>query len=372
MREMGGHRSRSSRPSGSATSSPSCCWHPTPARGLRAPRRHRPRGHVLPELPALQARGRRAPPPQGRLRALADRPRPGDRPRGPGRRARGVGARTRPRPAPRRPAARHRQAGDPPVRGRWRRVSFHHHEVVGAKLTAKRLKALRYDKDTVKAVARLVELHLRFHGYGDGQWTDSAVRRYVTDAGPLLQRLHRLTRSDSTTRNQRKAARLSRTYDELEARIERLMEAEELAKVRPELDGNEIAEVLGHQARARCSAAPTSTCSRCGSTRDRSARRPPRERLLPVVGRPARVAVRARPGALRRRRPAHVAGSPGAEAVCPDQGSAPAGFSRLPRCGRLARWPPMGSAPHVGRVAGVPSLGRAAGPRRPERRGRKP
>ncbi|KGN37422.1 CCA tRNA nucleotidyltransferase [Knoellia subterranea] len=124
-------------------------------------------------------------------------------------------------------------------------VSFHHHEVVGAKLTAKRLRALRFDKDTVKAVARLVELHLRFHGYGDGQWTDSAVRRYVTDAGPLLQRLHRLTRADCTTRNARKAQRLSRTYDELEARIEKLLAEEELAAVRPELDGNEIAEVLG-------------------------------------------------------------------------------------------------------------------------------
>jgi poly(A) polymerase len=117
--------------------------------------------------------------------------------------------------------------------------------MVGAKLTSKRLKALRYDKDTVKAVSRLVELHLRFHGYGDGAWTDSAVRRYVTDAGALLQRLHRLTRSDSTTRNARKAALLSRTYDALEVRIEALMEAEELAKVRPELNGNEIAQVLG-------------------------------------------------------------------------------------------------------------------------------
>ncbi|HEV7172797.1 CCA tRNA nucleotidyltransferase [Pedococcus sp.] len=124
-------------------------------------------------------------------------------------------------------------------------VSFHHHEVVGAKLAARRLKALRFDKDTVKAVARLVELHLRFHGYGEGQWTDSAVRRYITDAGPLLPRLHRLTRSDSTTRNARKAARLARTYDELEARIAVLQEQEELAKVRPELNGNEIAEVLG-------------------------------------------------------------------------------------------------------------------------------
>ena len=124
-------------------------------------------------------------------------------------------------------------------------VSFHHHEVVGAKMTAKRLRALRFDKDTVKAVSRLVELHLRFHGYGEGQWTDSAVRRYVTDAGPLLPRLHRLTRSDCTTRNQRKAQRLSRTYDELEVRIARLQSQEELAAVRPELDGNQIAEVLG-------------------------------------------------------------------------------------------------------------------------------
>jgi poly(A) polymerase len=90
-----------------------------------------------------------------------------------------------------------------------------------------------------------VELHLRFHGYGEGQWTDSAVRRYVTDAGPLLHRLHRLTRSDSTTRNQRKAQRLSRTYDELEARIARLQEQEELGRVRPELDGNQISEALG-------------------------------------------------------------------------------------------------------------------------------
>src|SRR6476469_6673049 len=116
-------------------------------------------------------------------------------------------------------------------------VSFHHHEVVGAKLTGKRLKALRYDKDTVKAVSRLVELHLRFHGYGTGEWTDSAVRRYVTDAGPLLERLHRLTRSDSTTRNVRRAAALSRTYDDLEARIDRLAEQEELASIRPDLDG---------------------------------------------------------------------------------------------------------------------------------------
>lgn len=124
-------------------------------------------------------------------------------------------------------------------------VSFHHHEVVGAKLVSKRLKALRFDKDTVKAVSRLVELHLRFHGYGGGEWTDSAVRRYVTDAGELLPRLHRLTRADCTTRNQRKAQRLSRTYDDLEARIDRLRSEEELKAVRPELDGNQIAQILG-------------------------------------------------------------------------------------------------------------------------------
>ena len=124
-------------------------------------------------------------------------------------------------------------------------VSFHHHELVGAKLVSKRLRAMRFDKDTTRQVARLVELHLRFHGYGDGQWTDSAVRRYATDAGPLLSRLHRLTRSDCTTRNVRKAQRLSRAYDDLEERIDRLAAEEELGKVRPELDGNEIAEALG-------------------------------------------------------------------------------------------------------------------------------
>ncbi len=124
-------------------------------------------------------------------------------------------------------------------------VSFHHHELVGARMVAKRLRAMRFDKDTGRDVARLVELHLRFHGYGEGQWTDSAVRRYVTDAGPLLGRLHLLTRSDCTTRNARKAARLARTYDELEVRIARLAAEEELAAVRPELDGNQIAAILG-------------------------------------------------------------------------------------------------------------------------------
>jgi poly(A) polymerase len=124
-------------------------------------------------------------------------------------------------------------------------VSFHHHEVVGAKLAAKRMKALRFDKDTTAKVARLVELHLRFHGYGDGAWTDSAVRRYVADAGPLLARLHKLTRSDCTTRNKRKAGRLAAAYDDLEARIARLREQEELDAVRPDLDGDQIMEILG-------------------------------------------------------------------------------------------------------------------------------
>ena len=124
-------------------------------------------------------------------------------------------------------------------------VSFHHHEVVGAKLAARRLKALRFDKETVQAVARLTELHLRFHGYGDAGWTDSAVRRYVTDAGPLLERLHRLTRSDCTTRNRRKAERLSFAYDDLEARIAELREKESLAAIRPDLDGERIMAVLG-------------------------------------------------------------------------------------------------------------------------------
>ena len=124
-------------------------------------------------------------------------------------------------------------------------MSFHHHEMVGAKLVAKRLKELRFDKATVQAVARLTELHLRFHGYGEGGWTDSAVRRYVTDAGPLLERLHRLTRSDCTTRNLRKAARLSAAYDDLEERIARLQEQEELDSVRPDLDGTQIMEILG-------------------------------------------------------------------------------------------------------------------------------
>jgi poly(A) polymerase len=125
------------------------------------------------------------------------------------------------------------------------RVSFHHHEVVGAKLVRKRLAALRYPKDVIEAVSRLTFLHLRFHGYGKGEWTDSAVRRYVTDAGDLLPRLHKLVRSDSTTRNKRRAALLSATYDSLEERITELSAAEDLARVRPDLDGNAIMEILG-------------------------------------------------------------------------------------------------------------------------------
>ncbi|WP_246005046.1 CCA tRNA nucleotidyltransferase [Nocardioides marmorisolisilvae] len=124
-------------------------------------------------------------------------------------------------------------------------VTFHHHDVVGAKLTKKRMQELRFSSEQTAEVSRLVELHLRFHGYGDGQWTDSAVRRYVRDAGPLLSRLHILTRADCTTRNQRKAERLRRTYDELEQRIARLSEQEELDAIRPDLDGNQIMEILG-------------------------------------------------------------------------------------------------------------------------------
>ncbi len=124
-------------------------------------------------------------------------------------------------------------------------VSFHHHEVVGAKMVRRRMRALKYPKQFTEDVARLVFLHLRFHGYGKGQWTDSAVRRYVTDADDLLPRLHKLVRADCTTRNKRRAAALRATYDELEQRIEQLREQEDLARVRPDLDGNAIMELLG-------------------------------------------------------------------------------------------------------------------------------
>lgn len=124
-------------------------------------------------------------------------------------------------------------------------VSFHHHEVVGAKMAGRRLKALKFDKETIKAVTLLVELHLRFHGYGEARWSDSAVRRYVTDAGEQLERLHRLTRADVTTRNRRKAERLAFAYDDLEARIAHLREQEEIDAIRPDLDGTQIMEILG-------------------------------------------------------------------------------------------------------------------------------
>jgi poly(A) polymerase len=124
-------------------------------------------------------------------------------------------------------------------------VSFHHHDTVGSKLATKRLTALRFDKETITAVARLIELHLRFFGYTEGAWTDSAVRRYVRDAGPLLERLHILTRADVTTRNRRRADQLGFAYDDLEARIAEIAEAEGIAAVRPELDGEQIMSVLG-------------------------------------------------------------------------------------------------------------------------------
>jgi poly(A) polymerase len=135
------------------------------------------------------------------------------------------------------PATRRFEAGG--------KVTFHHHDVVGAKLARKRLTALRYPSEVVKDVATLVELHLRFHGYGDGQWTDSAVRRYVRDAGDQLARLHILTRADCTTRNQAKASRLRTAYDDLEKRIDVLAEEEELAALRPDLDGQQIMAILG-------------------------------------------------------------------------------------------------------------------------------
>ena len=161
-------------------------------------------------------------------------------------------------------------------------VTFHHHDVVGAKLTRKRMQALRFSNDEIDAVAKLVELHLRFHGYGSGEWTDSAVRRYVRDAGDQLERLHILTRADCTTRNQRKADRLRRTYDDLEERIARLSEEEELASIRPDLDGNQIMEILG---------VPPGpwwqpSCSSSGWTRARRPRAGRARRAAGLVGRP--------------------------------------------------------------------------------------
>lgn len=136
--------------------------------------------------------------------------------------------------------------GKPATRGLdGDKVTFHHHDVVGARLAKRRLKALHYPKAVVDAVSQLIEQHLRFHGYGEAGWTDSAVRRYVRDAGDQLERLHILTRSDCTTRNVRKAERLRRAYDELEARIDELAAQEELNSIRPDLDGNQIMQILG-------------------------------------------------------------------------------------------------------------------------------
>ena len=125
------------------------------------------------------------------------------------------------------------------------KVTFHHHDVVGAKLARKRMKALRFSNEQIDQVSKLIELHLRFHGYSGGEWNDSAVRRYVRDAGDQLERLHVLTRADCTTRNRRKAEMLRAAYDDLEERIDRLREQEELDALRPDLDGNQIMEILG-------------------------------------------------------------------------------------------------------------------------------
>ncbi|MFI5734565.1 CCA tRNA nucleotidyltransferase [Kribbella sp. NPDC051587] len=124
------------------------------------------------------------------------------------------------------------------------KVTFHHHDVVGAKLAKKRMKALRFSNEQIDQVSKLIELHLRFHGYGDGEWTDSAVRRYVRDAGDQLERLHVLTRADCTTRNRRRAESLRAAYNDLEERIARLQEQEELDSLRPDLDGNQIMQIL--------------------------------------------------------------------------------------------------------------------------------
>ena len=143
-------------------------------------------------------------------------------------------------------AALFHDIGKPRTRGYLpgKGTTFHHHDAVGARMTKKRMTALRYSNDDVAAVTELVALHLRFHTYSMG-WSDAAVRRYVRDAGPLLQELNVLTRCDCTTRNAKKAARLSRRMDELEARIDELAAAEELAALRPEMDGNAVIEHLG-------------------------------------------------------------------------------------------------------------------------------
>jgi poly(A) polymerase len=135
------------------------------------------------------------------------------------------------------PATRHFEKGGT--------VTFHHHDVVGAKLARKRLRVLRFDNDTIERTAKLIELHQRFFGYTEGVWTDSAVRRYARDAGDQLEQLHILTRADVTTRNRRKAERLAGAYDDIERRIGELAEQEEFAAMRPDLDGEQIMAILG-------------------------------------------------------------------------------------------------------------------------------
>jgi poly(A) polymerase len=143
-------------------------------------------------------------------------------------------------------AALFHDVGKPQTRGyqKGKGVTFHHHDAVGARMTRKRLTALRYSNDDIEAITDLVALHLRFHTYQMG-WTDSAVRRYVRDAGPLLAELNVLTRCDCTTRNERKAAELAKRMDELEERIVELAKREEIASIRPELDGKQVMELLG-------------------------------------------------------------------------------------------------------------------------------
>ena len=211
------------------------------AAGGRHPgaRRHRGRRAGAARDPGAAPRDRRARPPQGRLRAQPHRARPGDRAR----------ARARARadrsccasPCCCTTSASRRRARS--SRAGWSPSTTT--TCSAAKLAAKRLRELRFDNDTVKAVAELIRLHLRFFGYAEGKWTDSAVRRYVRDAGDLLEWLHILSRADVTTRNQRKASTLATAYDELEARIAALGEEEELAAIRPDLDGEQIMAILG-------------------------------------------------------------------------------------------------------------------------------
>ena len=223
------------------------------------------------------------------------------------------------------------------------RVAFHHHEVVGAAMARSRLRALRFPRAVVENVARLVELHLRFHGYGTGEWTDSAVRRYVRDAGPLLTRLHVLTRADCTTRNKARAARLASAYDALEQRIARLANEEEIARIRPDLDGNEIMRILGvpsgpvvgeayrfllglrmraRSTRSRSELRPN--CSTGPASRASHRRAPPRPPdLRHLRARPARAP--ARPCTTRATRP------------CTTRATRPWGRSRTADLGRLSR-----------------------------------